>query len=206
VFGVTTSIARADAEGSPWSIFALTDTSSGGFAPFLVVPSIAQSIVSAPIEEVHLLRDETADMTWGIERTVEGPIGLPLPEPPAPSLTPPTDAPAALAYQLATPIPANWFPLLSVANTNGVVSLGAGSVEGGPAVPASRIMKRLGVSGFRLPDEEVPRAGVRLQRLFCRARSADGVTHLWIARRKQVGAGQASSGVRYDIASATTAE
>jgi hypothetical protein len=206
VFGVTTSIARAGADGSPWSIFATTDTNSASFAPFLVVPAMLQSIVSAPTEEVHFLRDETADMAWGIERIVEGPIGLPLPEPPAPSLAPPTGAPAALAYQLATPIPVNWFPLLPVADANGVVSLAAGSVEGGPSSPSSRVMKRLSISGFRLPDEEVPRAGVRLQRLFCRARSADGLTHLWIARRKQLGAGQASSGLRYDLVSDTTPE
>jgi len=171
-----------------------------------VVPAIAQSNGSAPIEEVHLLRDETADITWGIERIVEGPIGAPMPEPSAPTLVAPVGAPAALAYQLATPIPANWFPLLPVAATNGVVSLGAGTVEGGPTSPSSRIMKRLSISGFRLPDEEVPRAGVRLQRLFCRARPAGGPTHLWIARRKQVGAGQASSGLRYDLVSDAASE
>jgi hypothetical protein len=122
----------------PWSMFATTDRTSGGFAPFLVVPAIAQSNGSPPIEEVHLLRDETADITWGIERIVEGPIGAPMPEPSAPTL--------------------------------------------------------------------VPRVGVRLQRLFCRARSAGGPTHLWIARRKQVGAGQASSGLRYDLVSDAASE
>jgi hypothetical protein len=64
VFDVTTPVARAGADGSPWSMFATTDRTSGGFAPFLVVPAIAQSNGSAPIEEVHLLRDETADITW----------------------------------------------------------------------------------------------------------------------------------------------
>lgn len=126
VFGVTTPVARAGADGSPWSMFATTGRTSGGFAPFLVVPAIAQSNGSAPIEEVHLLRDETADITWGIERIVEGPSGAPMPEPSAPTLVAPVGAPAALAYQLATPIPANWFARLPVAATNGVVSLGAG--------------------------------------------------------------------------------
>lgn len=38
------------------------------------------------------------------------------------------------------------------------------------------------------------------QRVACRARSADGGQHLWIVRRTRLGAGAASSGLRYDVA------
>jgi len=71
-----------------------------------------------------------------------------------------------------------------------------------PLPPATlfSIVTRLSAPGFQLPDEEVPRAGARLQRLACRTRSSDGGMHLWIARRKLIGAGAASSGLRFDAA------
>jgi hypothetical protein len=58
----------------------------------------------------------------------------------------------------------------------------------------------LGAPDFVLPDGEVPRSGVQVQRVVCRARSSDGATHLWIARRTRIGAGAASSALRYDLA------
>lgn len=41
----------------------------------------ASVLSGAPIEDVHLLRDETADMAWAIESVVEGPLGGAEPEP-----------------------------------------------------------------------------------------------------------------------------
>jgi hypothetical protein len=51
-----------------------------------------------------------------------------------------------------------------------------------------------------LPEEEIGRAGVLLRRVACRTRLSDGTMKLWMARRKQIGAGEASSGLRYDQA------
>jgi hypothetical protein len=61
-------------------------------------------------------------------------------------------------------------------------------------------VQRLSVPGFELPEEEIGRAGVRLRRIACRTRLSDGKMQLWMARRKQIGAGEASSGLRYDQA------
>ena len=197
VFGVATTLTRADS--ATWHLFAQLDA-AGTPAPFLVVPAVASAslVSSAPLEEVHLLRDETADMAWAVEHVVEGPIGQALREPPPPSFAPLTDVPAALAYQLATPLPATWYPLLPQ-QQNGAVVLLAGTYEG-ETPPRGRIMHRLSAPGFQMPDAEVPRSGVRVQRVACRARSCDGAMHLWIARRTQFGAGAASSGLRYDVA------
>jgi hypothetical protein len=199
VFGVTTAVPRADAAGS-WTMFSTTDSSSGAACPFLFVPAAASATLlsGAPIEEVHLLRDETADMAWAIERIVEGPIGLAQTESLPPASTALTGAPPGLLYQLQTPLPSNWFPLLPT-ETNGAVVLLAGTMEG-QAPARGRILKRLSAPGFQMPDGEVPRSGVRVQRVACRARSADGQMHLWIARRRQFGAGAASSGLRFDVA------
>lgn len=203
VFGTTTEIPRADAApGTRWTLFSAVDRESGGPAPFLVVPSSSavSMLTGGPLEEVHLLRDETADMAWAIEHVVEGPTGAPqLEQVPAPSPAP-AGVPVPLAYQLQSPIPPSWFPLMPVVTPGGSVALVAGTVEGGPNAPSGRIVNRLSASGFQLPEEEVSRAGIRLERVPCRTRTSDGRSRLWIARRRHIGAGEASSGLRYDEA------
>lgn len=50
-----------------------------------------------------------------------------------------------------------------------------------------------------LYEEEVPRAGVRVERRWQLARWHDGSLHLWLQRRKHPGRGERSSGVRWDL-------
>ena len=203
VFGVTSTIPRADAApGTRWTLFSPTDQASGAAAPFLVVPASAAAVTqeSEPLEDVRLLRDETADLAWAIEYLVQGPSGAPLVEPPAASPAPVSGAPAPLVYQLSTPLPPSWFPLLPVAAPGGSVALVGGTVDGGPRAPSGRLLRQLFSQGFQLPDREITRAGVLLRRVACRTRTADGGMRLWTARRKYIGAGEASSGLRYDQA------
>jgi hypothetical protein len=47
-------------------------------------------------------------------------------------------------------------------------------------------------------EEEVPREGVRVTRSYQYTRWTDGSTHLWMGRRKGVGRGEGSSGLRFD--------
>jgi len=51
---------------------------------------------------------------------------------------------------------------------------------------------------YQLPEEEVPRNGVRVQRLAARCRWTDGSTRLWQMRRVQPGAGETQSALRFD--------
>jgi hypothetical protein len=137
-------------------------------------------------------------MAWAIEHVVEGPTGVSRVEAPLIVLPPPADVPAPWWYQLVTQLPASWFPLMPVRTSTGAVALVAGTVDGGPREPSGRLVRRLSIDGFQLPEEEIGRAGVRLQRVACRTRSSDGGMHLWMARRKQIGAGEAWSGLRFD--------
>ena len=206
VFGASTNVPRADATPGPrWTLFSTTDRTSGGLAPFLLVPAsaAAASMTSGAVEEVHLLRDETADIGWAVEHVVEGPTGVPRLESPPPSASRPAGSPTPLVYQLATPLPPSWFPL-PVRTDRGAIALVAGTVDGGPRSPSGRVVRRLSAPGFELPEEEIGRAGVRLRRIACRTRLSDGKMQLWMARRKQIGAGEASSGLRYDLASDST--
>lgn len=201
VFGVTDAIERADAlPGTRWTAFSTT-SADGTPAPFMVVPASAAASAQSggALEVVDLLRDETADMAWAVEHVVEGqvgPLSLDVP-PPAPA---PLDAPSALAYRLASLLPANWFPLLPVTTPAGGLALIIGTVEDQPRSPAGRLIARLSVPGFQLPQHEVSRAGLRLQRVASRTRASDGTASLWLGRRRTIGAGEASSGLRYDAA------
>ena len=208
VFGTSTNVPRADATPGPrWTVFSTTDRSSGGLASFLLVPASASaaSMTGGAVEEVHLLRDETADIGWAIEHMVEGPTGVPRLESPPPSTSPPAGPPAPLVYQLATQLPPSWFPLLPLQTARGAIALVAGTVDGGPRSPSGRLVRRLSTPGFQLPEEEIGRAGVLLRRVTCRTRLSDGTMRLWMARRKQIGAGEASSGLRYDQAKRASA-
>jgi hypothetical protein len=64
-----------------------------------------------------------------------------------------------------------------------------------------RILNPDGTSdqGLGIFEEEIPREGVRVTRSYQYTRWFDGSTHLWIGRRKQIGSGEGSSGLRFDV-------
>jgi hypothetical protein len=49
-------------------------------------------------------------------------------------------------------------------------------------------------------EEEIPREGARVTRSYQYARWIGGVPLLWIGRRKSIGRGEGSSGLRFDLA------
>jgi hypothetical protein len=68
--------------------------------------------------------------------------------------------------------------------------------EGGLTSPHGRILAPTGP----VREEAIPHVGLRIQRTVSRARWIDGSTHLWISRRRRVGIGTGSSGLRFDQA------
>ena len=47
-------------------------------------------------------------------------------------------------------------------------------------------------------EDEIPREGALVTRAYQLARWIDGTTYLWLGRRKTVGRGEGSSGLRFD--------
>jgi hypothetical protein len=227
VFGDRTHIPRADAARVPadqrWTMFSVTAPSEpNGIAPFLIQPpTAAGSALEGPVlEEVRFLRDEMANMVWGIEETLENGIGQPLPgleryhatkpENPAPPGPLPAQPQPPLKYQIQTEVPENWIPFLPVLidEVNGDIALQIAAMlrtkpgqPPEPILPLGRILNPTGLTEeYRVREEEVSRAGTRVNRVARRSRWLDGSTHLWVARRRTVGAGEGSSGLKYDIA------
>jgi hypothetical protein len=213
-FGVRTLIKSSSelpAPHSTWRMFQhshLRAVGASGPAAnlFLLTPSLLGGIESRPIEEVLFLRDEMANMAWGVERIVESATEEPLNRNESErQALPPTPEPRTdnkLLYKLATEVPGNWVPLLPVKTTTGL-RLQRGKVlkiDGSRGfIEAHGRILNPDTQSLKLFEEEIPREGVRVTRHYQLARWHDGSTHLWIGRRKKVGTGEGSSGLRFDV-------
>ena len=216
VFGTLTLVPAVEESG--WTIF----SSSGGGRGFVLPPSAGETAqYSAAIEDVRFIRDEMANMVWGVEHTIEGGLGQPLDgyertgrRNAAPPVVPSTPDPTVpLEYILQTTVPENWIPFLPVAidPLSGAVALErAAMLRPGtldPIRPVGRILNPALPTNtpYRIAEEEVSRTGTRIQRVIGRSRGTRGGTFLWIGRRKGAGRGEGSSGLRYDLAQPNTA-
>jgi hypothetical protein len=174
---------------------------------FLLPPTLGQSIDSAPLEDVLMLRDEMANMAWAIERSVEGPTEQPVVRISTPTVAPlPPVTGAAPAYRLASPVPDNWIPLLPVQVTTTGNKLEQRlqrakllQVNGPPHFNVAHgEALNAGVPALMLFDEEIPREGVRVSKSRRMTRWSDGSSWVWTALRREVGRGEGSSGLTYD--------
>lgn len=210
-FGIITKVphyAAADGLGSAWRMFSLAGTGKPVFrtaadnpANLLVIPpSAVSSLDSEAVEDVLLLRDELAEMVWGVERTAVGPSGLPLNralawKTSAPPVPPPAvDGPPK--YRLGTTVPDYWIPFLPVDIDTGPLQMRRGRL---PTAASGPLGQFLNYPAQTIPLEELPQEGVRLERVYRYARGTDGSTHLWLGRRRSVGRGEGRSGLRFDI-------
>lgn len=173
---------------------------------FLLAPSHWSTLESRPFEEVQFLRDEMANLAWGVERLVESAVEQPLNR--YEQQVDPAEIPAdpegnQLTYRLAIEPPDYWVPLLPVKRADGM-RLKRGAVlkpDGTPRVVVAKgnVLNPDPKAGLELFEEEVPREGARVTRSYQLARWHDGSTHLWIGRRKSIGRGEGSSGLAFDV-------
>jgi len=220
-FGRTLRVGPTSALEGPsggWRMFGISPpaTASAAGPPadaLLVAPALASSLQGRPLEDVLLLRDETANLVWAVERAVEGENGLPVDRAAAayaqaPGPPPPATPADTLAYRLRSDVPEHWLPLipqrLQASDPSMTLRLGALSRirPDGAVVPIRPLGRLLAPATPDAPvvlrEEEVPREGARVTRAYQLARWVDGTTFLWLGRRKAVGRGEGSSGLRFD--------
>ena len=220
-FGVRTLIkssSELDARYSVWRMFQHSYTRGSGFTVpasnlFFLSPSLLQSMESPPIEEVLFLRDEMANLAWAVERLIESPVERPLNRfetylkrkrsGELDTAGKASSVAVPLQYRLSTEIPDYWIPLMPVQTGQGLrLKRGAVLKLDGlpePVYAMGRILTPDAGRALELCEEEVPREGVRVTRSYQYTRWFDGSTHLWIGRRKQIGRGEGSSGLRFDV-------
>src|SRR4051794_2741254 len=107
---------RSQRPDTEWRMFAV----SPFYDLFFLPPVLADSLAGEPVEEVVLMRDEVANLVWGIERLAPSAAGGGFDRDAAYRLRAgqaPPSAPAdgeALRYRLATTVPDNWIPFQPV--------------------------------------------------------------------------------------------
>ena len=128
-YGETVRVDAAPASSgvgtSRWQMFQLNNGKPDDPGPgLLVLPPCAVDVLDGPVaEEVLLTRDETANLAWGIELRVTGPLGLPVERREVQAAAdrrgaPPGKADSTLRYRLSTRVPDSWLPL--TATTGGM--------------------------------------------------------------------------------------
>lgn len=216
-FGVRTLVPSIDQSAHPasrhWRMF---NNSGNADTPtnLFLAPTLKRTMEGKPLDEVLFLRDEMANLAWGVERVAEGVSGRPLnrregdlarqrrnqPVTPAPSND------GALKWRFSTEVPSYWIPLIPIQIQPGQTSIrfrrGAILRQDGTLKPQPALSQILKPSAGPLDifEEEIPREGARVTRSFQYARWFDGSPLLWIGKRKTVGRGEGSSGLRFDVA------
>ena len=228
-FGVETEVGRSrNADGRPWSMYELTAADGAPrFARdlFFLPPTLPVVHEGKPIEEVALLRDEMANLAWAVERRVPGASGdgvdrsLEAARRAVQQAIPGAAVDASLVYRLATEVPEHWIPLVPVHDPRtGTGALFGVQLERGTMIRTApdgsrRRVQPRGVllrsdpsvapedeTPLHLEEEEVPREGAVVTRSFQFSRWLGGQSCLWLGRRKTVGRGSGSSGLRFDLA------
>lgn len=172
---------------------------------FFLPPTIGRSIDGAVLEDVLLMRDEMANLAWGIERSIEGATetSVLLSNGSASSFVAPA-AGATPRYVVSTTVPGNWIPLLPVRvdDEGAIQGLRRGAVlepDGSKTThPARSEALNASASLLLVYDEEIPREGVHITRRRRMTRWIDGSTWVWTAFRNDVGTGEGSAGLRFD--------
>jgi len=233
VFGDRTLVRAAGAGDASawerWSMFTLAPAQ--GAAPgtvadtrLFVPPTLGKSQDGPDVEVVRMVRDEVGNYVWGIEATLpnalgDGTNGFELatalrafleskapPPPPDPNLV---DTGAAIRYLLATTVPENWIPFISVhvPNSQRETQLQRAAMPRiipglavAPVAPRGKILQPqpASVAPYFVYEEEVPRAGVSVSRAWQRTRWTNGETFLWMGRRKTTGRGEGTAGLQFD--------
>jgi hypothetical protein len=106
---------------------------------------------------------------------------------------------------LATPVPANWLPLLPTGTGPGGGSRASHLRLGGLHEPHGALLAPDG-GAPTFHEEEIPRVGLLVGRRSRRARGADGSVYLWTAYERRIGPAGPSSGLLFDVVDLDPAE
>lgn len=221
----------SDQDWQRWNMFthavAGTDDVPADMAS-VVLPVARKVQQGKPLEQVLLVRDEVANMVWGVEARVPAVTGpgrsgsdmarelraklQALVFAANPQVTPePPRAP--VRYELVNTVPEHWIPFVPahVAGQSREIQLQRASlprVLENEETPPKKVeprgwLLRQGLDEtparpYFIHEEEVTRAGVKLERCFQRTRWYDGRVVTWAGIRKQQGRGEGRSGLAFD--------
>ena len=224
---------RSSDEGwQRWSMFNLNvrgNMQAPADFSLLLLPAAPKVLEGQPLEEVYMLRDEIANMVWGVESKIPlatgkskrgKEAGLELKNK-IESLTPQVEElplvanKAKIQYQIVNSVLENWIPFIPVhkKGDNRQIQLqraamprileGTDKTVAPQKVEPRTSLLRQGLDegtplAYYVHEEEVPRAGIKVQKSFQRTRWQNGAVFTWLGIRKQVGRGEGHSGLAFD--------
>ena len=232
-FGVQTLI-RSIHETVPnenWGLFQLhhsdRQASQTADKSCLFIPPLIDDLQkSQPLEQIHFIRDEMANMVWAVEHLIPDQLGegrsgaeyaavvasylAKLKQAPGPDL----ENEAIVRYQLASRVPENWIPFIPVKmrtkeQASRQIQLQRASLprvlEGFKPMrirPQSTLLKEGLQTSRKTPlyiyEEEIPRSGTIVKGVWKRVRWFDGRTIVWYGYEKTNGRGEGRSQLKFD--------
>jgi hypothetical protein len=210
VFGEHTLI-RPAGKGSEstwqrWAMYHLTDVNNatGDSSFFYLAPALTKLMEGDPLERVNFLRDEMANLVWAVENRVPSQAGkgvhgdeMAMKDVVPPPFTPVNDS-VAIRYVAGTTVPDNWIPFVPVRieGTDREIRLQRARMPAAKGALGVLLTER--PAPYYVNEEEVPRAGIVVERSFQRTRWLNGRTFLWIGRSKKAGRGEGWSNLQFD--------
>lgn len=188
-----------------WSMFQHTDlnNSDANTNLFYLAPAVNRVVEGSPLEQVHFLRDEMANMVWGVETIVPSQSGkgvngneMVRKKIPVSPFVPVGNA--AIRYVLGTTVPDNWTPFIPVHMEGSDSEIRLQRAKMPLAEGPFGIVLTEKNPPYYINEEEIPRSGVTVQRSYQRARWINGKTCLWIGRNKSAGKGEGWSNLKFD--------
>lgn len=193
-----------------------------------VLPISRKVLEGKPLEEIYMLRDEIANMVWGVESQVPLKTGRSksgreaghelrnklqqLLNEDSPE-TEEVEFKANIRYQIVNTVPEEWIPFVPVHKEGSFreIELQRASMprilENDPDVPkkieprTSLLREGLDLdepAPYFIHEEEIPRAGAKIHKAFQRTRWYDGKVYNWLGIRKEIGRGEGHSGLAFD--------
>lgn len=236
VFGRHFRINRAgtndEQEWCRWDMYNISQRNTEArktFGKLLSVPRIKNRMESAPLEKVMFLRDEMANMIWGVEEIVPNELFagmdgknayLELLDYLDETLPPPPDPPEYVAnsalhrFRISNSVPENWIPFIAAkqaANEHGgrdVMMQRAAMLRYVDDNYTNEVIRprtdilSIGVAEnqpYFINEEIVGRSGFIVTSGFQRARWYDGKVFTWLGRTVKEGRGEGNSGLKFDI-------
>jgi hypothetical protein len=217
-----------DEQWNRWSMFHLNtrgDYDVPQDLSLVLMPAAAKVHEGKPLEEVYLLRDEVANMVWGMEHSIPLATGKSKRGKEAgieyrtklesfiekENLAGNLENEAKIRYQIVNFVPEQWIPFIPVhkGDDKREIQLQRAAMprifDGDKNIPKKveprTTILRSGLDAAKayfIHEEEVPRAGILVKRSFQRTRWYNGKVCTWIGFRKQIGKGEGHNGLAFD--------
>ncbi len=212
-FGKKTSIPfTGDSLQNTWDqfqFFALNNITADKLPGLLLPPAVGMVQHSKPLEEVVLIRDEVANLIWGIETIIPDALGNSTPGREIGTQEQKRSNGTVLTYQAQTTVPKNWIPFIAVQHpaiaTRVVVRRGSMLDENNQRIRPYTALLRKGIdnannqtSSYDIDENEVGREGVIIRKSFQRTRWTNGEVYVWLSIHKTAGKGEGNSALEFD--------